>query len=74
MLKLVPNPSYSLNLLNLLDLSVDSPLFPLILLILDFFLFDFFFRFIVLLPLVGGIPWNIRSGLTSDGSKLFFFL
>ena len=74
MLKLAPYPSYSLNLLNLLDLSVDSSLFPLIPLILDFLCLILFFCFVVLLPLVGGIPWNIRSGPTNDGSKLFFSL
>ena len=74
MLKLAPNPSYSLNLLNLLDLSFDSSLFPLISLILDFLCLIFFSRCVVFLPLVGGILWNIESGPTNDGSKLFFSL
>ena len=73
MLKLAPYLSYSLNLLNLLDLSFDSSLFSLIPLILDFLCLILFFCFVVLLPLVEGIPWNIGCDPTSVGS-LFFSL
>ena len=35
------------------------------------FVFFFLFCFVVLLPLVGGIPWNIGSGPNSVGSLSF---
>ena len=72
MLKFAPYPSYFLNLLNLFDLLFDSSLSPIIPLILDF-LCLIFFCFVILLPLVGGIPWNIGSGPTSVGSLSFIF-
>ena len=74
MLKFAPYPSYSLNLLNLFALLFDSLLSPLIPLILDFLCLISFFYFVVVLPLVGGILWNIGSGPTSVGSLSFIFL
>ena len=73
MLKLAPNPSYSLNLLNLLNLSVDSSLFPLIPLILDFLcLILFLFHYFALTSRRHSVEH--REDPTSDGSKFFFSL
>ena len=75
-----------LNLFDLLFDSSLSPLMPLILVFLCLnphhipylfplskipFVFFFLFCFVVLLPLVWGIPWNIGSGPTSIGSLSF---
>ena len=77
-----------LNLFDLLFDSSLSPLFPLILDFLCLipyyipylfplskipFVFFFLFCFVVLFPLVGGIPWNIGSSPTSVGSLSFIF-